>query len=71
MAMHQTEKYLDLSISLKEEHDRLTRILGRLESGKCWTSDTPGRATPDEVDAQIQQIKRVLSELERMIDSSS
>jgi hypothetical protein len=71
VVVHETDKCLDLSVSLKEEHARLTRLLGQLESRKWWTSDTPGRATRDEVDAQIQQIKRALTELERTMDPSS
>jgi len=67
----ETDKCVDLSVSLEEEHARLTRLLGQLESGKWWTSDKPGRATPDEIDAQIQQVRRALAELERARDPLS
>ena len=71
MVVHETDRSIDLSASLKEEFARLTRLLGQLESGKWWTSDKPGRATRDEIDAQILQVKHALGELERAMDPSS
>lgn len=52
-------------LSLKDQHTRTARLLKQLESGKWWTSDRPGRATAEEINAQIQQIKAVLAEIER------
>lgn len=69
--MHETDKFIDLSASLKEEHARLTRALGQLVSGKWWTSDKPGRATRDEIAARILQVKYALAELEEAMDPSS
>ena len=63
----ETSKLVDLSVSLKEEHARLILLLGQLVSGKRWTGDKPGHATPDEIDVQTRQVRRALAELERAL----
>ncbi len=67
--IHVTNEVIDLSTSLKGEHARLTRLLGQLESGKSWMSDKPGRATRDEIGAQIEQVRRALMEIEHTMES--
>ena len=65
----QLEKLADgpLLVKLKEEHGRLSRLAQRLDSGKSWTRNQPGRATKDETYTQINQVRRALAELERAI----
>lgn len=54
-----------LLIRMENEHAKLSRLIRRLRSGECWTRDQPGRATNEEMDAQIEVVSRAIAELEK------
>lgn len=61
---------IDIVASLKEQHASLSRLLERVQSGKAWTSEKPGRASPAEIAEQIGHIKALLAELEKLVPSA-
>ena len=61
---------IDIVASLKEQRASLRRLLERVQSGKAWTSEKPGRASPAEIAEQIGYIKALLAELEKLVPSA-
>ena len=49
----------------------MRHLLEDIQTGRTWTGERPGRAAIDEIPRQIEQIKMLLTELEKLLQSAA
>jgi hypothetical protein len=59
----------DISASIRQQCETMTRLLNQLESGTWWTGDEPDRATVDAIEVQVERIRAALAELDQLLPS--